>query len=237
VNTITSSPYFYPDFDYQNGGLLFQFILEEFVQAFFQVQALCDTLEAFQEGHESKRCDLEALDLIDEKIFSLLTGSPQSPWSNGASSLSRLHEHCLLLSARASTLFPALLRLSRTIDRTVQEAVRCQQTLNRGATDSIQAVIEGLSKRILKMDAHLKRAAKQILQCIEEFQEDENVVFFVLRRSEDLSQVLGREALSRRLKRMNPRGVTGLVVFLSERYRGRGFDHLVPQIEQLHASA
>lgn len=229
-----SSPYFYPDFDYQNGGLLFQFVLEEYMRAHSVVAELCVALAQFRHPSEDGAYNLEALDLLEEKIFSLLTTSPTTPWTNGASCLSKLHEHCLLLNARSAIADGPSCRLCRAIDRTIQEAVRCQQTLSQGGAACPQAVMDALAARIERIQAHLGRSGEHLLRCLQEFGEDENVIYFVLRRYRDLAQALGEDALGKRLKRMDKNGIQGLLNFLATRYTERGFGHLVPQIEQLY---
>ncbi|MDP1834601.1 MAG: hypothetical protein Q8K75_01615 [Chlamydiales bacterium] len=83
---------------------------------------------------------------------------------------------------------------------------------------------------IVKMVKTVERFRKSWPKMLVDFRQDENVLFFLLRRRVDLDPLCGTGFVRDLLQKLWPKGRQELESFVLAAYRRRGFDQLVPQI-------
>lgn len=77
------------------------------------------------------------------------------------------------------------------------------------------------------VEPKLKRIASLLLKLLPLFQSDENVLFFLLKRQNEIDTLLGKKYIRKALLLLRP---NDLLEFLEKRYLARGFDHLIAHI-------
>lgn len=221
------SAYSHLEFDFQNEGMLLQFLLKNYLGVHAQ---LCHAEELLLAAPSPASYLSESEHhLFTQIFFDLLSPSNPSPWNQGKCALAQLQDHSYLLCQGSHTSCSARLQLSRGVDRTVEEVLKCQRKLTSLPVSREKAA---LAEELKKVRTKARSLSRHLLHVLEAFHEDENVWLFCLQHHSQLQAAFGARSLAKTMQRMYTSGIPELVAFLKERYRSRGFDHLLPQIEQ-----
>lgn len=219
---------------FHNNVLVFQFIIKEFLAASKEMQNVVQLSNKIKSNNLSAD---QAKPLLMELSFSLskLAGakreaSYQLPWNIHRGILTKLREHADLFAQSMNEdsmgynlhdyFHKALLKCKLALD-----ILNLKYEESSVDTSKICMHIEQAKREI-------NRSAKLLVQTIFRFRENENVLYCLLRYSDRIEELYGKHFLRRLLRKMHPPTLAQVFDFLKKRYTERGFNYLIPSIEQ-----
>lgn len=213
---------------HQQHNLLFQFILSELILVQRELKQLETIL---QQPLEPKAPALMT-------HMTNLAGSTQShlrifSWSDDGM-LTKLRYYTALL-CQTNPLHDSM---ETAIDQEANESwLLAMQVL-----DTIRALrrtrttapdIADLKAAFKKLSKSIKRLANLVSDAIVHYQDDENVIFFLVRHHRDLGELYENPSfVPKLLRKMFPKKLPEVQTFLTKSYKARGFHHLVPVIQE-----
>lgn len=228
---------------HHNHSLLLQFILSEFIITFSELQKMhllaADLKEA---SHHSLLTEQDHL-IIETlmKSISKLAGSSQDymrifSWNNDDGALAKLKNYCAMISQNAGredkefTILhrnanKAWLACLQTLDvfRLLQQQSKKTNCLDEASYTEFQFAFH-------KMSASLRRFSNLLAELLEQFKEDENVIFFILRYQDQIDALYEPKFVAKLFSKMYSKKLQGARQFLISKYKERGFEHLLPSI-------
>lgn len=201
-------------------SLLFQFILSETLATLRFTKKLLDS-----EPEEAAGALRNLVGTLNDpyRLFS---------WAPENGTLAKLKAYCSYFAHSAEPYDNVLIPLVHTAEQSWLLSMVClddlrhfERTKQGGDTPA------KLRKSIKELAAALNRLAKLIAKLIEQFWNDENVIYFILRHRDEFDEVFGDKFVKTLLKKMYLGGMWGAASFLSKRFSKRGFDHLISAIE------
>ena len=213
--------------DHQSKGLLIQFILSEFIKSYTQI------LEIHQ---FSTDCKKNALSMLALSVVNL-SGSNKScsgllSWNQEDGILWRLKNYCRALVDLEGKKDPLISKMESSINQAFLSALHSLDILQQSTSfeeDSIIALQKGLKKVIDQM----KRFSKALALNLQQFSDNENVIFFLLRHQNELDKIYGKQFVFKLINKMYLKGIEGATNFLLKQYRNRGFNHFIPAIKKM----
>lgn len=212
---------------HQDNTLLFQFILSETLGALAEAKKLGKLTSASKQG------DITGAATAIRK----LVGSAHDPyrlfsWIPEEGILPKLKNYCAYFAQNASPHDKALVPLYRSTEQAWLLSLVCMDDLRLlESQQNLTKQTTHLVKSGKKLFLSIQRLGKIVSKAIEQYWDDENVVFFVLRNKEQFDEIFGNKFVKQLLKRMYPGGIEGARRFLSQQFIQRGFHHLVPIIQ------
>lgn len=220
-----------------NNGLLFQFILVQFIEAYTDIQSL-ETL-----------CHRKPAPLVLEKnvkstpkdffnsqqvgaILTKLAGTPRQSihhvsWNYHEGLLAKLKTNCALLLNQADANEKELIALQHYAEKTWAGCVAAVDSFRDLHKDKEK---EHFIQHIDKTSQAMSRFAKLIARIPHIFRDNENVLFCILCYKESLDRLYGPRFVAKLLTKMHPGGFSQLQAFITKKYSERGFHHLIPAI-------
>ncbi|MGE3954900.1 MAG: hypothetical protein AB7F31_06940 [Parachlamydiales bacterium] len=213
----------------QKPGVLFQFLLDQFLSAFGEVKAiqkLCN--------HLSTATDWQVSHMM--AALGRLTGHPLSDptpsWESDRGHLGNLKHLATTFSELSD--YGEARELAGAVDRAFFSALEARDTLPRFLRSPLQK--ERLQVTVLctphlrRLVENVERIGNLIPSLIAHFREEENVLLFLLRRRPDFDSLYGTSFTKNLLQMMFPEGLRELQVVMEERYRKRGFEKLAESV-------
>lgn len=210
-----------------NQGLLFQFILSEFLSGFEELETISLLAPSVLNG------EMEGLEAPLHHLF----GSSSdfillSPWRNQEGILSKLKKYALCLSQFRVATEQDLKQLCRCSRQAIQACHVCIQGIQAYGEGCVDEKSETfLYRNLVKLQKQMEKLGQIIIRLAYYFHSDENVIFFVLRHREEFDRVFGQDFTSRFFKKMYKGGASEAERLLSLRYSERGFKNLLPAIQ------
>lgn len=205
-----------PSSFHQNNGLIFQFILVHFCYAMTEIISLETMLKRNSKGLEER--------VIES--FEKLLGAPFQnglyPWNSDVGLFFKIKNFCSALAAKSYEKDKEALNLEKAADYVWK--------LSREIQESTLSV-KSLAK-ILKLSSAMRRLARQIVQTIPQFRDDENVLYYLIKNQHQLDDLFGSHFVVTLLDFLFPGGQEETEQFLLNRYSQRGFTQLIPEISQ-----
>lgn len=223
-------------------GLLFQFILSEFLHASREVRDLALIVEQFKMSTEQNLRREYWLNNLKGALTKLAgpdheLGLPHV-WSAEEGPLTKFKNYCSLL-VRQDNEIKEYENLSRYSQKTWLLCLQCfdevreiEKTLegNKVITplDEIEILphYEFLYQFIAKIIYSFERMVRVIVRLIHSFGNNENVLLFLLRYRHPIEEVFGENFVLQALARLHPKGLDGAVQALKEKFSLRGFEQL-----------
>lgn len=87
----------------------------------------------------------------------------------------------------------------------------------------------------MKVHKLMKKASKLIFNLLADFKDDENVILFLVNHTVEFENVYGKGTFKKWMEDLYSEGLSQVRQFLLIRYAQRGFDHLLPLIEDKFA--
>lgn len=194
---------------YQKKGILFQFILHEFLKS----TSLIDQL----------------LTQRDSSLFSQLLGNHSTPLITYALSPP--------LSYRPGALFKLqyYFSLFHPKDESMENIFLSIQKAFKMAEKSFHLSLNHPTffEEFTLLSKLMKKIALLLFKMIPSFSEDENVLFFLLEHQNEIEKTSGKKFLLSVIKKVFKGGTSEMASFLYYRYSQRGFDHILPHIHRL----
>lgn len=205
-----------PSSFHQNNGLIFQFILVHFCTAMTEVIALETALKKNGKGLEERVVD----------SFERLLGDPFKnglyPWNSDIGLFFKLKNYCAALAAKSYDKDKEARNLEKSADQVWRLSREIQES-----TLSVRSL-----SRILKLSAAMRLLARQIVQTVPQFRDDENVLYYLVKNQQQLDSLFGNHFVVTLMDFLFPGGQEETERFLLNRYTQRGFTQLLPSISQ-----
>ncbi len=236
------------DINNQSKGVLFQFIMNEFISSFQEtkdIEQLYRTIESKLITHHTLD---DIKDLLQQLFFSLskLTGTtiddePQSPWSSDKGSLNKLRHFCHMLSSKSSTHNAEVANFNVCVSKCYHSALQGREVIL-----SLERPSPNVKKRILpnypalyqfldKLIDNMHRSSRLLLHLISQFHDDENVVLFLIQHREEFEKIFKSKFITKIFGKMFQNGIKDAEKLLKERYTKRGFQDSIKKIaESVH---
>lgn len=194
--------------------LIFQFFLAELIQACGQFQNICTLITEEQFNHS---------------LFALLARfCGQSPdhrqlvyWSTDSSRLSKLHQFASLLSSRSNS--EQLPLLEKSTQKAWLLGIRLLTALEEQKISNLDTILNKLRRA-------MKQITKEAVKIFTIFQDDENVLYFVLRHRDQLDAIYEKNFTVQLFATLFPEGLHKAEKLITERYTSRGFNRLADRI-------
>lgn len=203
-----------PSSFHQNNGLIFQFILVHFCTAMTEVIALETALKKQGKGLEERVVD----------SFERLLGEPfkngHYPWNSDIGLFFKLKNYCAALAAKSYDKDKEAKHLEKVAD----QVWKISREIQESTLD-----VKILSK-ILKLSAAMRRLARQIVQTVPQFRDDENVLYYLIKNQQQLDALFGNHFVVTLMDFLFPGGQEETERFLINRYTQRGFTQVLPTI-------
>ncbi len=199
---------------FASDSLLFQFVLHEFLRTLGEVYKLeCvvsdeDTPEAIHDKLTDYLLKLAGTEQEYVRIFT---------WIYDAGVLTKLKNSVDLLSQKA----PVEDSEMRSLHLVVHKAwLECLHSIDLYRNQELKA----LKPQVLKAMKLIRKIPPALKKVLSRYEEDENVIYFLIRHKNQFDHIIGPDFLKDILHKNS-------IPFLIERYRMRGFDKLIPEIE------
>ena len=199
---------------FTSDSLLFQFVLHEFLRTLGEVYKLeCvvsdeDTPEAIHGKLTDYLLKLAGTEQEYVRIFT---------WIYDAGVLTKLKNSVDLLSQKA----PVEDSEMRSLHLVVQKAwLECLHSIDLYRNQELKA----LKPQVLKAMKLIRKIPAALKKVLSRYDEDENVIYYLIRHKNQFDHIIGPDFLKDMLHKNS-------IPFLIERYRMRGFDKLIPEIE------
>lgn len=226
---------------YEDNSILIQFIVEEFIHS-HQLTSQIKTL--IQERLDSKET-LNSLSLFLIQILRQLIGSLHdqehsslSRWTSG--SLTKFKEYCEQFSRNSSHQNKQHLNLHMAAHQAWLMATSNLEILSSLHTKSyIQDTksilfLHPLKRSLQNLQMRFNQISRTIPRILNEFLNNENVIYCLLRKRGLLAEIYGYDLLSKHLKW--PKRTSDLIELLMSHYQARGFEALLPSIQHFFES-
>lgn len=192
-------------FYHQNEALLLQFLL-----------------------HESLRANQVLKKKPNPELFLQLTGNLNhypSTWHAPFGHLPKLFHYCSLLSMHFNTP-PSLLcaHLGESLERAFVLAKSCQ-----ALTDAEE---EERGKLYSKLKKETRLFLKLLFEKVADFRDNPSVLFFLLKHQEEFDALFREPIIRKTFQAFFPEGMKHAYQFLVEKFSKKGFNHLLPLIEE-----
>jgi hypothetical protein len=200
---------------HQTDSLLLQFILSEFIASYREILMI----------HQLSKETTENPTLVTKNVsqcIEKLSGSSKISmkmysWNLEEGILSKLKNYCEHFSLNNKD-YHDLHHFAH------QAWLNCLQSFEILKCNCISS--KNLQKVLNRIASLMRRFARIALRLIQKYREDENILFFVLRNHEQLDAIYGSQFVFKLFSRLFPRGLSGALEFLQQRYSARGFENL-----------
>lgn len=219
---------------YRHNSLTIQFIISEFIeihQLFNQINLIIET-----HNYSSHLLSEHFPQLFD--LFKSLLGCQSDSkilhlWTQG--SLTKLKNYCDCLSQNSHHQNANILKLKMQVHQMWLDGCYSFEMLKQ-IQESLplapeQASFMNFTKKYTRLHALIKKSAKCLSRVLTLYQQDENVLFFLLRKKEPLATIYGPSFISKIFKTVF-KGENQAFQWLKQKYMMRGFHHMTPLLHQ-----
>lgn len=216
----------------QSKGLLFQFILSEFITSYSEALTMHQLLPSVEHMVNSETISALKANLIK------LAGSTGNysrlfSWNQEDGLLSRLKSFCADFSLQGKKDDHIISKMQSYINQAFLSCIQGLDTIRLlEDSDGPEQNIKKLYKILSKFIKEMRCFSKLTVEIMRQFSGDENVVFFMLRHQPELDRLYGSRFVFKLISKMFPKGITQVSDFLLSQYKQRGFDHLIPTIQK-----
>lgn len=229
---------------YQDNSILIQFVIEEFIlvyQLISRINALnqndLDYINETENEHSLSNSLVLALkQLIGGGDHQELSSS--TSWTRG--SLTKLKEYCEQFSRNSSQLQRHSIHLHLAAHQTWLMAMHSFELLKSLQTNCCAKssgrnfILQSLKRSFHRLLMRFNQLSRYMSRALGHYCNDENVMYFLLRKKELLSEIYGQDFLSKYFK--GTKKGSNLIDMLLNRYQARGFETLLPSIQTHYES-
>lgn len=224
---------------HRNQGLLFQFILSEFLLASQELKIIRPIIDDLKVSSFENHIDLFNHPL--KQSITKLSGSSQEymrifTWNREDGILAKIRNYCAILSQQTNPEDKQLTGMNRNANKAwllSLQALDVMWAFHQENTVSIsqkQKHSIALCRSLSKMCAAIDRFSRLVPTLLKQFRNDENVIFFLIRSQQQFDIAYEPRFVAKIVKKMYPKGLEGAKQFLISRYTDRGFVNLIPTI-------
>jgi hypothetical protein len=227
----------------QNQGLLFQFILAEFLTTYPLIQEIQRSFRSLKFATPKAQLSHKIEAPLKQLLFSLtqLTGHrDHDPHLANPppceSHLKKLRHYYNLFNTPDNVKPKVLADLKKCNHLALSSALMIQLSvidiLSRTQVTKMLTDVPLLYEEIERLIRYMKRSANLLIPLILFYQADENVVYFLLTHRHEIDALYQQNLVHKLLHKMYEGSFERLEKFLKQRYALRGFDALLPLISQ-----
>jgi hypothetical protein len=227
----------------QNQGLLFQFILAEFLTTYPLIQEIQRSYRSLKFAASKAQLSHKIEAPLKQLLFSLtqLTGhrdhDPHSSSSTPSDGhLKKLRHYYNLFNSPDPVKPKVLADLKKCNHQALNSALITQlavtDLLSRSQVTKMLLDVPSLYEELERLIRYMKRSANLLIPLILVYHTNENVVFFLLTHRHEIDALYQQNLVHKLFHKMYEGGFEQLEKFLKQRYAQRGFDALLPLISQ-----
>lgn len=233
---------------YLDNRLLIQFVVIKFLETHElvrQIRYLFDFNNSLNSALEQSIHPLyqKLSQLVDPVSDYNREGQSSSQWTKRP--LTKLKHYCEQFSINDCYRNKAGQILSRSAQQAWLSALQnldlvriFQQSIASPST--IASFISAIKQNLNRLNRHLNRVEKYLPYVLSSYEDNENVLFFLLRKKEDLMNIYGSDFMSKIFTRFDEK--KAISELISQRYKNRGFEHLLnsiqfPDMDELNLNA
>lgn len=227
----------------QSSGLLFQFILHEFMmihQEVSRVKQISHRIKIIGNNDSIQGC-LEDLATTITKLSGSSHDATQGfSWQTQTGLLLKLKNYCNRYSKQDLKKNRAFFGLQDHIMKTWMHCLHSliilqKLPLYRQKEEFRSTMFTPLLRILDRIDMQIKKISHLLAKTILLFHQDENVLFFILRHQKQLENVYQPLFVKEIFCKIFPKGLKEAENFLMEKYLNRGFEHVLPIISHQFA--
>lgn len=224
---------------FQNESLLFQFLINEFLQTNLAFKTL-RTLSFPQRGEKAKNSEpAPPLKLLLKQI-SLLThfsfeGNRGFSFHFNQGSLDKLIYYCQIFSQLQKPFKKEAKQAKRYLMGGVRDLLKLWETALHPETSSTHAQEQwkNIQLYVAYFGNNFSKAASILIPIFDHYKGDENVLHFLLRKRLLIHQLFGPAFVSKLFNKFYPGGgIKKVEALMTQRLTQRGFQHLLPTIKE-----
>lgn len=225
---------------HQNNGLLFQFVLEEFLAVIPAVSAIGTAYQRLEAAlvrrrpnQEVERLAGQILDSIASLTGSALVSNHSYPWTPSKGSLGKLKHYIHLFAAPVPEVEELTDSLKGAVSNAYHAAMQARDVLwQLGQRPMVLREASELFRLLNNLIEASRRIEELVPSLLIHFRDDENVVYFLIRRAEAFDDLHEELYVCNLLSKMYDGGLDEAAEFIRDRYRERGFTRLTTQIDE-----
>lgn len=222
----------------QSRGLLFQFILSEFLTSYSKV----NEIEGIYSSIESEliknrlQADIESSLSQTLTLIPMLTGAQMEitdeqtfPWTHNKGSLNKLRYYCFLFGQK-NIENPDAVKMNICVSKAFHSALQLREvilSLQHQILDGTVPNYVSLYHLLDKLIDNMRLASRLILKLLIQYKDDENILYFLLKNQKDFDVVYDTPFVAKVLKKMYPEGLKFAKDLIVEKYVKRGFGYLI----------
>lgn len=185
----------------------------------------------------------ESLNALSKELFNSLTHLVHPSqftisilqWTKSEGPYTRLRAFCLLL-CQGHPEFTECHTLAAGSDRLWNLAFLAAENLDafnnpNPYTSSKQQSPSQILQSFAKIKTAQQQLGRQIKKLLDQFCQDENVLFFLIRHAPQLDEAFGVRFIAKYFDQHFSKGLPEAISFAAKRFKARGFYHLQSQIE------
>lgn len=216
---------------YQHNSLVVQFAISEFVEAYQLYKQI-----QYQAKSPLSLASLESTLPELYACFIQLIGYSSYPHAFALfeqGSLSKLKDYCEQFSQNSYPQNKIGLVLYNQVYKLWLKSLYILESLRKLelAIESKEELLLALEKELNQFNLLMKRMTKQIPRILAVYQNDENVLYFLLRNQNQLTNIYGSSFILKIFKTLFKKERQAFQ-WLTKRYTERGFNHLMPTLHQ-----
>jgi hypothetical protein len=220
----------------QTNSILFQFILNQFLEATTivkKIETLSEELSDFSQNPK-ELSNSENLKLLQSSIEQLVVppkSDSSAPWSKKEGSFQRLSHFSFLFSKKAEGMARNTKQLSVVTSQACHHAFLIQEAIYIFKTHRSLFNFQQLETKLNLLVKNKLQLGKVIQSIAEKYMNNENIIFFLLKNKKLFDQNLSSLFLIDIFLTAFPKGKNEIKDFLIQKYTERKFHHLIPEIE------
>jgi hypothetical protein len=224
---------------YHDNAILIQLIVAEFVTTY---HLACEMEHLTHLALQSEQTFKQHVNLMFQHINQILGTAyendrlPLSRWKKGP--LTKLKDYSEQLARNSKHQDHASVALFNQVDRTWLSALYNLELLGimQPSNEQFPLIANWMmfKRGLNQLNRCFVRIAKFLPAVISNHCENENVLFFLLRKKDDLKRIYGNNFIQKLMRKRftHPSHITHLI---NQRYSARGFTHLLPKMNYQYA--
>lgn len=226
-----------------NGGLLLQFVLTEFLYTYRVIQDINRIYSVLKHASQKRKHPSavgSSLQLLRKTLLKLIGITEYDPlinsWTSRVGGLNKLKHYSAHLNCSLESRKKLIMDVKNCINKAHHSALHCQQLADdlqqRPSAYKTPSSFASLFSALDRLIRYTKKSAQLLVPLITSYHEDENVLFFLLTHRHEFDGLYQTDLVRTLFQKMYPEGINSAGEFIKKRYTERGFDSLLPLISQ-----
>jgi hypothetical protein len=222
---------------YEDNSILIQFILEEFIHSYLLTSQIRTLIQNRADPNQAFDALPPSLVEILGRLVGSLPHNESSRWTKGH--LVKFKEYCDQYSRNSAHQNKQHAHLHMAAHQALQTAIHNLELLNslhinpQHQKDDIAILLLPVRRALHTLQIRFDQICRYLPRIVSTYWNNENVILCLLRKRGLLSEIYGDNFLFKRFK-WPIKSFPELFRLLVQRYEARGFEALLPTIQQLY---